>query len=489
MSIEKSSLILGLVNKLDVREERFDEAIKSSFFIKSINAVFECFQSFTSNLQQSSLLVENIDFLLMIGLSLAIVSILFAPTGIIGLCTLAAFVLLLLKFCIVKGKKYDFNSFDLPVFLYIAIAGLSVAFSSLLFPSLKGYIKMLVYFGGYLTFSNLFKENPKRIIWLMSVLAISASVEAFYAIYQQIVGVESLASWQDSSNVNPEQLMNRVYGSLKPFNPNLLAGYLVAAFSSVLGLAFWFLNKKNWRISIAAFIGTAAILIAIICTGSRGAYMALTGMLTVFVLISGHIISYEYKHIKWLKKLWLAGIILAIAAVIAAVLISPALQHRVLSIFALRDDSSNSYRMNVYAACAKIFKDNWLIGIGTGNTTFRLIYGLYMITGFDALGAYCVPLETAVESGIFGLLIFGWLIILSFIRGAKYIIKDNLLENKILASSCIIGITGLMIHGMVDTVWYRPQINLIFWMSIAILGVITSKSHTSVSFNPPINKP
>ena len=84
---------------------------------------------------------------------------------------------------------------------------------------------------------------------------------------------------------------------------------------------------------------------------------------------------------------------------------------------------------------------------------------LYMITGFDALGAYCVPLEVAVESGIFGLLIFGWLILLSFIRSAKYIIKDNLLENKIIVSSCIIGITGLMIHGMVDTVWYRPQIN------------------------------
>ena len=107
--------------------------------------------------------------------------------------------------------------------------------------------------------------------------------------------------------------MNRVYGSLKPFNPNLLAGYLVATFSSALGLAFWFLNKKNWRVSIALFIGAAAILLAIICTGSRGAYMAIAGMMTVFALISGHIISHEFSHIKWLKKLWLAGIILAIA--------------------------------------------------------------------------------------------------------------------------------------------------------------------------------
>ena len=474
--MENSSIILELANKLDVQDESVENSTKHSFFLSKINGFFGKIQQITENSQGSSLFIKNIDLLIMIGLSFTIVSIIFATTGLIGLFTLATFMLLVLKFCFVKDKKYDFNSFDLPVFLYIAIAGISMAFSSLFMPSLKGYIKMLVYFGGYLTFSSLFKENPKRIIPLMLVLGISASIEAFYALYQQVVGVEALASWQDESNANPEQLMNRVYGSLKPFNPNLLAGYLVGTFSSAFGLGFWFLNKKNWRISLASFIGAAAILLAIICTGSRGAYMAVTGMMAVFVLISGHIISHEFAHVKWLKKAWMWTIIAAIAAVIGLIFISPALQHRIFSIFALRGDSSNSYRMNVYMACAKIFKDNWLIGIGTGNTTFRLIYGLYMVTGFDALGAYCVPLEVAVESGIFGLLIFGWLISLSFIRSIKYIIKDNLLENKILVSSCIIGITGLMIHGMVDTVWYRPQINVVFWMLIAILGVVTSKT-------------
>lgn len=40
-----------------------------------------------------------------------------------------------------------------------------------------------------------------------------------------------------------------------------------------------------------------------------------------------------------------------------------------------------------------MFKDNWWIGVGPGNTAFRLAYGLYMKSGFDALGTYCVPLE------------------------------------------------------------------------------------------------
>ena len=99
---------------------------------------------------------------------------------------------------------------------------------------------MLIYLGGYITFFNILKHNPKRIIYLMGLLTLTASLEAFYAIYQQIIGIEPLAAWQDLTNVNPEQLMNRVYGSLKPYNPNLLAGYLIASFAPALEHLFGF---------------------------------------------------------------------------------------------------------------------------------------------------------------------------------------------------------------------------------------------------------
>ncbi len=52
-----------------------------------------------------------------------------------------------------------------------------------------------------------------------------------------------------------------------------------------------------------------------------------------------------------------------------------------------------------------------MFGIGVGNQAFRLAYGLYMRSGFDALGAYCVPLEIAVETGVFGLLAFAVLLL------------------------------------------------------------------------------
>lgn len=475
-----SSIVLNLINKLDISENpEIYESIKNSFFVRKISNLIDFIQDKTQVISQSSKLIENIDYLIMLILSLTLISITFSSTGIIGFLTISGLLLLLIKFFLIKGEKHTFNAFDIPIFAYIAIAGLSVAFSSLFMPSLKGYVKMLIYFGGYLTFINTFKNHPKRMIFMMGVLAVSASLEAFYAIYQQIAGVEQLASWQDVSRTNPEQLMNRVYGSLKPFNPNLLAGYLVASFSSTLGLAFWFTHKKNWKAGIAGFIGTAAILLAIVLTGSRGAYVATAAMMGIFTLISGHIIWHEYSDKKWLKQLWLGLIVLGVLAVLAAVISSPSLQHRIASIFAFRDDSSNSFRMNVYISSFKMFLDNWLIGIGPGNTTFRLMYGLYMVTGFDALGAYCVPLEVAVESGIFGLLAFLWLIVLSYIKGIKHICSKAFLDNKIIVSSCLIGITGMMVHGFVDTIWYRPQVNILFWMTIAILATMTSNYLTN----------
>ena len=109
-----------------------------------------------------------------------------------------------------------------------------------------------------------------------------------------------------------------------------------------------------------------------------------------------------------------------------------------------------------------MFKDNLLLGISVGNQNFREIYGLYMKTGFDALSAYNIYLETAVESGIFALLAF-----LGFIA---FIIKYALtnLKNKYVLAA-LVSIVGILLHGFVDTVFFRPQIQFTFWIMVAVI--------------------
>ena len=467
----KTSFVGKLLNGLDTTEEStLFKSAKESFIQQKLNQFFGFSQNVFSNLSENSLFVKNLDTIIFFFITLLMFSIIVAPTGIIGLLAFLCFALSFLKLSLSKGESFSINNLDTAIFLFLAIACLSVAFSYMPIAAAKGYIKMLVYFGAYLTFYNFIKNHPKRTVYLLGILAAIASLEAFYCIYQQIHGVNALAGWQDVSKANPEQLMNRVYGTLKPYNPNLLAGYLIASFSSAAGMFFYFLNKRTIKSAILSGIGTLAIMLAIVFTGSRGAYISITGMLALIVAISGHIIWHDYSDNKWLKNLWLAIITAGVALVILAVVASPSLQHRIASIFAARSDSSNSFRMNVWIATFKMFLDNWFIGIGSGNTVFRLTYGFYMVTGFDALGAYCVPLEIAAESGIFALLAFMWLIFMIVAKGIKIIISNTTVEQKIIISSCMIGIIGIMLHGMVDTIFFRPQVNIIFWMIIAVFA-------------------
>ena len=137
----------------------------------------------------------------------------------------------------------------------------------------------------------------------------------------------------------------------------------------------------------------------------------------------------------------------------------------------MRDDSSNSFRFNVYQSCIDMFKDNWLIGIGCGNQNFREIYGLYMRTGFDALSAYNIYLETAVESGIFAFIAFAAFLITNISKAIKFIFSVKKTET-VYVLSALISIIGILTHGFVDTVFFRPQIQFTFWIMIGIIRVI-----------------
>ena len=121
-----------------------------------------------------------------------------------------------------------------------------------------------------------------------------------------------------------------------------------------------------------------------------------------------------------------------------------------------------------------MFKDNWILGIGVGNKNFREIYGLYMKTGFDALSAYNIYLETAVESGIFALIAFlGFLFTVCY-QGIKFVLSSENIEKIIYISACVIAIFAIMFHGLVDTIYFRPQLQFVFWTYIAVITAILS---------------
>ena len=194
-------------------------------------------------------------------------------------------------------------------------------------------------------------------------------------------------------------------------------------------------------------------------------------MIIGIVLASYQVIFYDFKNTK-LQSLWKTLIAFCGVGGVFFMFLNQGIFRRLMSIFILRGDSSTSFRMNVYNSAIQMFQDNWLCGIGVGNKVFREIYGLYMLSGFDALSCYCVFLEMAVESGIFALV--AYLLFVGSLLSVcvkRFLNSDNL-QYKVLLFVTFISIVSVMFHGLFDTIYFRPQIQYIFWTMAAILTVL-----------------
>ncbi len=433
--------------------------------------MFNKFFKFTQNrlnyLYENSLFLQNIDWCILPFILLTFAASTFMQSDAIGFFALIVMFLTFVKMLFKPGETVDFKYFEIWLVAYFMIVVISLFGSTLFALSLKGFFKTFVYIGFYFSVVQYLKSHKDHIAWLLGAIALCVAGESFVGFLQSFLHLDAISTWQDTSRLNPEDILSRVYGTLKPLNPNLFGGYLVCGFPAVLGSVFYFVNRKCFRTAAVALFFTLLGVYAIFQTGCRGAYLALMLIFGCVFLISAKFFWKTYK------KLYISFIGGVMTLFFASITFVGALRHRFLSIFAMRNDSSNSFRFNVYHSAVEMFKDNWLLGIGVGNKNFREIYGLYMKTGFDALSAYNIYLETAVESGIFALLaFFGFLFTLSK-DAVIFILKSENREAVIFTAVSIVSIWAVMFHGLVDTIYFRPQLQFMFWTFVAVISTTT----------------
>ena len=425
-------------------------------------------QNFCAEFYKKSSVLKNIDKLIFITILSLIFASNFASSDNIGLFAIFTIVLTIIKLLVKPKEKFVLSVADMSLLVYFIIVLISVAGSSLFILSLKGFSKTLIYIGFYVSLIHFLKDNKRSFLYILLALFLSVLFESLIAIKQNFLSVAEISGWQDVSRLNPEEIMTRVYGSIKPYNPNLFGGYMLAILPSTLVAIFLPLKNRHYKTALVALLCLFLGIGTIFMTGCRGAYL---GLFIEVILIL--LLTYKFLKIKY-KKIF-ATISTIISSILFMFIISiSSLRARIFSIFAMRNDSSNSFRFNVYNSCVEMLKDNWILGIGVGNQNFREIYGLYMKTGFDALSAYNIYLEIAVESGIFALVFFMIFIVINIKNAINYIIKRNNMQT-IYLSIAVISIIGVLVHGLVDTVFFRPQIQFIFWLMISLITVLTTQ--------------
>ena len=79
-----------------------------------------------------------------------------------------------------------------------------------------------------------------------------------------------------------------------------------------------------------------------------------------------------------------------------------------------------------------------------------------------------MPLELLVETGIPGLIACIGLALASVRRGLKALASDA--DLALPCIGCLAAITGLLVHGAADTIFFRPEVQITGWFCLATLS-------------------
>ncbi|NES97204.1 MAG: putative bicarbonate transporter, IctB family [Desertifilum sp. SIO1I2] len=359
--------------------------------------------------------------------------------------------------------KPFFTPIHLLVLLYWAIATVATALSPVKAAAFTGWIKLTLYLLLFALVSRILR-SPRLRNWLIVLYLHVALIVSVYGIRQRIFGAAQLATWSDPTSAAGRTI--RVYSYLG--NPNLLAGYLLPAILLSLAAIFvW----RGWFPKLLAATMLVCNTLCMIFTDSRGGWI---GVAVALIGFSSLLIYWWQPQMSPFWRTWSFPIALGavVGLILMAVLFVEPVRNRVSTMFMGRRDSSNNFRMNVWAAVIDMIRDRPILGIGPGNTAFNRIYPLFQRPRYTALSAYSIFLEVLVETGIVGFTAFLWLLLVTFTQGGIQLQRLRNQTNRdgywlIAALAILLGMLG---HGAVDTVWYRPEVNTLWWLTVGLVA-------------------
>ncbi|MFA6193273.1 MAG: O-antigen ligase family protein [Parcubacteria group bacterium] len=237
-------------------------------------------------------------------------------------------------------------------------------------------------------------------------------------------------------------------GRLKAFwdSPNQLAMFLAIPF--LIGVHFIFQDRDKIRLYTLALI---LVGLNLFFTFSYGAWLALTIATTIIFWL---------KYGKKEQKKYLTILIL-----IFAILISLASVYKYKSMANMGERSSLASRFTILKSAGLMVENNPLFGIGPGNFQEKYLeYQKY----FPPYLEWSVPqphnifLAFWLESGLVGLAGF-IILIFCFFRDNKKAFQLNREFGMLLLAIMIY----ILVHGLVDTTYWRNDLAVVFWVVIA----------------------
>ncbi len=376
-------------------------------------------------------------------------------------------VLILFVFKLLNHSGYDSRIFRHPVSLAIMFQLLWMLITSITsdiplvsFKYLLSRLWFVVpfYFVGIMLFKK--TRNIKLFDWLY---VISLIIVIIYTTYNHAKHGfdEEAGHW----------VMNPFY------NDHTAYGAILAMFIPVfLGFTFSRDYKRLWRfISFGVF---GILVVALILSYSRAAWISLAGATGVFILI---MLRVKFKYVL-LTAVILAAIFFSFQFEILDTLeknkqdSSQDFVEHMQSMSNITSDASNLERINRWQSAIRMFEDRPFFGWGPG--TYQFVYAPYQrskemtiisTNAGDMGNAHSEYIGPLSEMGVIGMLAVLAVVITSLVTGFRVYKYAENREVKLISLITIIGLTTYLLHGLLNNFLDTDKLSVPFWGFIGIL--------------------
>lgn len=349
----------------------------------------------------------------------------------------------IIKLIINKDFKIKKIPFTYSIIFFLIPVAISAVTSFTRGESLQKLVVYVISFAALFLIVNLI-DSKRKLYFLILAVIIASLLVSFYGLYQYKLGAAVKESWVDKE-LNPG-LRTRVYSTLE--NPNILAEYLIMTIPLTFAV-FWTSKKYTNKLFFLFAVGIQCL--CLLLTFSRGGWLGIVLAMVVFAV---------FVDRRLLSLYLLAGIGLLI--------VSPEVVMTRIATIGNTQDSSTAYRFPLWMAALDMIRDYWLTGVGLGYTAFKAVYPQYMRLGIMAVHTHNIYLQMFVETGIFGFIGFlGFVFnnarcnLITFVKGIDK-------RARTIAIAVLSSISGLMLHGLVEYIFFENRIILMFWILMAI---------------------
>ncbi len=382
--------------------------------------------------------------------------VVFSPISIMGAETCFIFGAFLWVVKMVKEKRFLFShtALDYPFVIFVLFALLCSLLSKYVLFSLNSVRSL-----GLVTLFFLIQANVKKrkdIDLLLLVLVVFSSFSALYSIIQYLTGWDFLG--------NQRFVVSK--RSTGFFDMPLTFGEYIGMIFPITLTLFIYVKEKIKKIIFG--IGSILCFLGVIFSATRGVWLANICVI-LFLFIFGT------------RKLKIYGVAIIIGFILICLLFPEISFFKRFKTIFPPSDSSSMNRIYMWKSSVHIIKAHPLFGVGWG--CFKKFYPLYILP--QAAGIYSHThnnfINIAINTGIIGLGIFLWIIIVIFKKAFLLIKEKNSL--KIIYLGLTASIISFFVSGLTESNFMDSEVVMLFYFVVSLLFLLPKLAGKKVNSN------